>query len=107
MRLDIRRVSQIKNNNGEIIGNKTRVKVVKNKVAPPFKVVEFDILYGEGVDRFGEIVDIAVEKGIIQKNGSWFSFNETKIAQGRDSVIIELKKNNDLCKNIEKLILCK
>ena len=107
VRLDIRRVSQIKNNIGEIIGNKTRVKVVKNKVAPPFKVVEFDILYGEGVDRFGEIVDIAVEKGIIQKNGSWFSFNETKIAQGRDSVIIELKKNNDLCKNIEKLILCK
>ena len=95
VRLDIRRVSQIKNNNGEIIGNKTRVKVVKNKVAPPFKVVEFDILYGEGVDRFGEIVDIAVEKG------------KTKIAQGRDSVIIELKKNNDLCKNIEKLILCK
>ena len=107
VRLDIRRVSQIKNNIGEIIGNKTRVKVVKNKVAPPFKVVEFDILYGVGVDRAGEIVDIAVEKGIIQKNGSWFSFNDVKIAQGRDSVVSELKKNNDLCKKIENLICSK
>jgi recombination protein RecA len=106
VRLDIRRVTTLKKGEASI-GNQVRVKVVKNKVAPPFKVVEFDILYGQGVDRFGEIVDVAVEKGIIQKNGSWFSFNETKIAQGRDSVLTELKKNNDLCKNIEKLILCK
>lgn len=100
IRLDIRKVSAIKNSNGDLIGNRTRVKVVKNKLAAPFKQVEFDIIYGSGVDKYGEIVDIAVEKGIIKKSGSWFSFEDTKLAQGRDSTVNIIKNNNDLCKKL-------
>ena len=100
IRLDIRKVSAIKNSNGDLIGNRTRVKVVKNKLAAPFKQVEFDIIYGSGVDKYGEIVDIAVEKGIIKKSGSWFSFEENKLAQGRDSTVNIIKNNEDLCKKI-------
>ena len=104
VRLDIRRISQIKNANGDIIGNHTRVKVVKNKVAPPFKVVEFDIFYGEGVSKIGEIVDIAIAKNILQKNGSWFSFEDSKLAQGRDSVVALFRNNHELADKVEKLI---
>lgn len=104
VRLDIRRVSQIKNSNGDIVGNHTRVKVVKNKVAPPFKVVEFDIFYGEGVSKVGEIVDLAIAKNIIQKNGSWFSFEGSKLAQGRDSVFTLFKKDHELAEKVENLI---
>jgi len=100
IRLDIRKVSAIKNPNGDIIGNRTRVKVVKNKLAAPFKQVEFDIIYGSGVDKYGEIVDIAVEKGIIKKSGSWFSFEDNKLSQGRDSTINIIKNNEDLYNKI-------
>ena len=102
-RLDIRRIGAIKDKD-EIIGNQTRVKVVKNKVAPPFRVVEFDIMYGEGISKLGEIIDIGTEAGIIDKSGSWFSYGETKLGQGRDSVKILLKDNPELCDELEKKI---
>ena len=104
VRLDIRRIAAIKDNN-ETIGNRTRVKVAKNKVAPPFKVVEFDILYGEGISKTGEIIDLGVEKGIIKKSGSWFSYNDTKLGQGRDAVKKLLKDNPDLANELEGKII--
>ena len=100
IRLDIRKVSAIKNSEGDLIGNRTRVKVVKNKLSAPFKQVEFDIIYGSGVDKYGEIVDIATEKGIIKKSGSWFSFEDNKLAQGRDSTVNIIKDNTDLYNKI-------
>ena len=104
IRLDIRKISAIKNNEGDIIGNRTKVKVVKNKLAAPFKTVEFDIIYGSGVDRYGEIVDIAVEKGIIKKSGSWFSFEDNKLAQGRDATVNIIKNNNELYQKLYDII---
>ena len=101
VRLDIRRSTQIKDSDGSVRGNKTRVKVVKNKVAPPFKLAEFDIMYGEGVSKVGEILDIAVEFDIIQKSGSWFSYDATKLGQGRDAVKQMIKDNPDLMDELE------
>ena len=101
IRLDIRRSTQIKNSDGVVMGNKTRVKIVKNKVAPPFKLAEFDIMYGEGISKVGEIIDLAVESEIINKSGSWFSYEGTKLGQGRDAVKNVLKDNPDLMETLE------
>ena len=101
IRLDIRRSTQIKNSDGVVMGNKTRVKIVKNKVAPPFKLAEFDIMYGEGISKVGEIIDLAVESEIINKSGSWFSYEGTKLGQGRDAVKSVLKDNPDLMETLE------
>jgi len=103
VRLDIRRVGAIKNGD-EVVGNRTRVKVVKNKVAPPFKKVEFDIMFGEGISSSGELLDIAVELDIIQKSGSWFSYEDAKLGQGRDSVKKILSDNLELCESIKQKI---
>ena len=102
IRLDIRRSTQIKSSDGVVMGNKTRVKIVKNKVAPPFKLAEFDIMYGEGISKVGEIIDLAVEAEIINKSGSWFSYDGTKLGQGRDAVKGLLKDNPDLMETLEK-----
>jgi recombination protein RecA len=102
-RLDIRRIGAIKDKD-EIIGNQTRVKVVKNKVAPPFKVVEFDIMYGEGISKLGELVDTGVKLGIIDKAGAWFSYNGDKVGQGRENSKIFLKDNPNVAIEIEAKI---
>ncbi len=104
VRLDIRRSTQIKDANSNVLGNKTKVKVVKNKVAPPFKTAEFDIMYGEGVSKIGEIIDIGVDYEIIKKSGSWFSYEDTKLGQGRDAVKAVLKDNPDLMDELEEKI---
>ena len=104
VRLDIRRSTQIKDSNGTVLGNKTRVKVVKNKVAPPFKLAEFDIMYGQGISKVGEILDIAVEHEIIKKSGSWFSYQDTKLGQGRDAVKTIIKDNPELMEELEQKI---
>ena len=101
VRLDIRRSTQLKDSSGNPLGNKTRVKVVKNKVAPPFRVCEFDIMYGEGISKMGEIIDIGSQSGIIDKSGSWFSYGDTKLGQGRDAVKTLLKDNPELCEELE------
>ena len=103
VRLDIRRVTSIKDGDN-VIGNQVRVKVVKNKVAPPFRKVEFDILFGEGISKVGEILDLGVEYNIIQKSGSWFSYGGTKLAQGRDATKVMLKDNPELVEEITALI---
>ena len=103
VRLDIRRSSQIKDGDN-VIGNRTKVKVVKNKVAPPFKTAEFDIMYGEGVSKTGEILDLAVEFEIIKKSGSWFSYGDTKLGQGRDAVKSLIKDNPELAEELEEKI---
>jgi recombination protein RecA len=100
IRLDIRRSSQIKDGDN-VIGNRTKVKVVKNKVAPPFKVAEFDIMYGEGVSKMGEVLDLAVEFEIVKKAGSWFSYGDTKLGQGRDAVKSLIKDNPELADELE------
>ncbi|WP_299112632.1 recombinase RecA [uncultured Winogradskyella sp.] len=104
VRLDIRRSTQIKSTDGNVMGNKTRVKVVKNKVAPPFKLAEFDIMYGEGVSKVGEVLDLAVEHDIIKKSGSWFSYGDTKLGQGRDAVKTLIKDNPDLMDELEEKV---
>jgi recombination protein RecA len=103
VRLDIRRISQIKDTD-EVRGNRVRVKVVKNKVAPPFRKAEFDIMYGEGISKIGEIIDIGVDKDIIKKSGSWFSYGDTKLGQGREAVKKILQDNPDLMEELENKI---
>jgi recombination protein RecA len=103
VRLDIRRIGAIKDGDG-IIGNRTRVKVVKNKVAPPFRMAEFDIMFGKGISRSGEVLDIAVDHEIINKSGSWFAYNDTKLGQGRDAVKTMLDDNPELSEEIETKI---
>ena len=103
IRLDIRRIGAIKNGE-DVTGNRTRVKVVKNKVAPPFKKVEFDIMFGKGISRSGEILDKAVDTEIINKSGSWFSYNDTKLGQGRDAVKQMISDNPELCEELETKI---
>ena len=105
VRVDIRRSTQLKNADGGVLGNKTRVKIVKNKVAPPFKTTEFDIMYGEGISKIGEILDIGVEHDIIEKSGSWFSYGGSKLGQGRDAVKAILKDNPELMEELEQKIL--
>jgi recombination protein RecA len=103
VRLDIRRTGQIKDGD-EIIGNATRVKVVKNKVAPPFKQVEFDIMYGEGISKIGEILDLGVKAGVVEKSGSWFSYDSIRIGQGRENAKQYLKTNKEVCDRLEAAI---
>lgn len=105
VRLDIRRSTQIKDSNSDVTGNKTRVKVVKNKVAPPFKQAEFDIMYGEGISKVGEIIDLGVEYDIVKKAGSWFSYEDSKLGQGRDAVKTLLLDNPELMEEIEAKIV--
>jgi recombination protein RecA len=103
VRLDIRRISQLKEGDA-VMGNRVRVKVIKNKVAPPFRQAEFDIMFGEGISKTGEIIDIGVEKGVIKKSGSWFSYDDTKLGQGRDAVKALFSENPDLAEEIEHKI---
>ncbi|PWJ58526.1 recombination protein RecA [Dyadobacter jejuensis] len=107
VRLDIRRIGQIKESADAILGNRTRVKVVKNKVAPPFKVVEFDIMYGEGISKVGEIIDLAVELEIVKKSGSWFSYDGNRLGQGRDSVKALIRDNPELMEELEAKVRAK
>ena len=102
-RLDIRRTGQIKDRD-DIVGNTTRVKVVKNKVAPPFKQVEFDIMYGEGVSKVGEILDLGVKAGLVEKSGAWFSYDSTRIGQGRENAKQFLRDHKDVAESIEKRV---
>ena len=104
VRLDIRRSTQIKNSNNEVMGNRTRVKIVKNKVAPPFRMAEFDIMYGQGISKVGEIIDLGVEYEIVKKSGSWYSYEDTKLGQGRDAVKSLLMDNPELMEELEQKI---
>jgi len=104
IRLDIRRRTQIKDGDN-VVGNSTKVKVVKNKVAPPFKIAEFDIMYGEGISKTGEIIDLGVDYGIVKKSGSWFSYGDTKLGQGRDAVKTLIKDNPELADELENKIM--
>src|SRR5208282_6302923 len=103
VRLDIRRIGQIKDKE-QVVGNQTRVKVVKNKMAPPFKVVEFDIMYGEGVSKRGELIDLGIQAGVVEKSGSWFSYEGQRIGQGRENAKTFLKDNPDIATAIEHAI---
>ena len=104
VRLDIRRIGAIKNGE-EVVGSRTRVKVVKNKMASPFKQAEFDIIYGEGISKEGDLLDIASEKNVVEKSGSWFAFKGEKIGQGRENAVLTLKQNGKLLKDVEKAVL--
>jgi recombination protein RecA len=103
VRLDIRRIGAIKKGD-EVLGNETRVKVVKNKVAPPFRTAEFEILYGQGISRAGEVIDLGVKEGIVAKSGSWYSYNDERIGQGKENVRDFLLQNPDIAADIERQI---
>jgi recombination protein RecA len=103
VRLDIRRTGQIKDRD-DIVGNATRVKVVKNKLAPPFKQVEFDIMYGEGISKTGEILDLGVKAGLVEKSGAWFSYDSIRIGQGRENAKTYLKENPEVADRLERSI---
>ncbi|MBT7760117.1 MAG: hypothetical protein HN732_22500, partial [Rhodospirillaceae bacterium] len=103
VRLDIRRIGALKDRD-EIVGNQTRVKVVKNKVAPPFKVVEFDIMYGQGISKMGELLDLGVKAGVVEKSGSWFSCGDQRIGQGRENAKQFLLENSDIADQIETAV---
>jgi recombination protein RecA len=103
VRLDIRRIGAIKNGE-DVVGNQTRVKVVKNKVAPPFKVVEFDIMYGEGVSKVGELIDLGDKAGVVEKSGSWFSYDGQRIGQGRENAKKYLRENPEVAQAIEQKV---
>jgi recombination protein RecA len=103
VRLDIRRIGQIKERD-EVVGNQTRVKVVKNKLAPPFKQVEFDIMYGEGISKTGELIDLGVKAGIVEKSGAWFSYDSQRLGQGRENAKLFLRENPDVAASIEQAI---
>ena len=104
IRMDVRRVETLKGTGGEFIGNRTKVKIVKNKVAPPFKIAEFDIMYGEGISHVGEVLDMATQLGIVKKSGAWFSFDGDRLGQGRDNVKNMLKENTELCEKLSVLV---
>jgi len=103
VRMDIRRIGAIKDKD-EIIGNSTRVKIVKNKVAPPFKVVEFDLMYGKGISKTGELVDLGAKAGVVEKSGAWYAYKGEKIGQGRENAKIYLEQNPKIAEEIEKVI---
>ena len=103
MRLDIRRIGAIKDRD-EVVGNHTRVKVVKNKVAPPFKQVEFDIMYGEGISKMGELVDLGAKAGVVEKSGAWFSYDSQRLGQGRENAKAFLRQNPEIAQRIELAI---
>jgi recombination protein RecA len=103
VRLDIRRIGAIKDRD-EVVGNQTRVKVVKNKLAPPFKQVEFDIMYGEGVSKNGELIDLGVKAGVVEKSGSWFSYDSQRIGQGRENAKAFLRENTEMAAKIEAAV---
>ena len=104
MRIDVRRVESLKGTGGEFVGSRTKVKIVKNKVAPPFKTAEFDIMYGEGISRVGEVLDAAVNLGVVKKSGAWFSYNGERLGQGRDNVKNLFRSDEKLCAEIEKQV---
>jgi recombination protein RecA len=103
VRLDIRRIGAIKERD-EVVGNQTRVKVVKNKLAPPFKMVEFDIMYGEGVSKVGELIDLGVKANVVEKSGAWYSYDSQRIGQGRENAKVFLKDNPDVASRIEAAV---
>jgi recombination protein RecA len=103
VRLDVRRIGQIKDKD-EVVGNQTRVKVVKNKVAPPFKVVEFDVMYGQGVSKTGELIDLGIRAGVVEKSGSWFSYKDTRIGQGRENAKAYMVQNPEVAAELEGII---
>jgi len=105
IRLDIRRIAGIKGADNNDIGNRVKVKVVKNKMAPPFRVAEFDILFNEGISRMGSLIDLGVEMGVIDKKGTWYSFGEKRLGQGKEATREELKNNLELAEEIETLIM--
>lgn len=104
VRVDVRRIEGLKDANGSFIGNRTRAKVVKNKVAPPFREAEFDIMFGEGISKIGEILDLGVKLGVVQKSGAWFNYGDTRLGQGRDNAKIYLKEHPEVCAEIEKTV---
>jgi recombination protein RecA len=103
VRLDVRRIGQIKDKD-EVVGNQTRVKVVKNKVAPPFRVVEFDVMYGQGISKTGELIDLGIRAGVVEKSGSWFSYKDTRIGQGRENAKSYMAQNTEVAAELEQFI---